>query len=132
MKSAARGGLARMERALAQFFLDTHADEHGYTEVSPPLLVRDNALYGTGQLPKFAEDLFATKDTGHFLIPTSEVPLTNMVADQIVDAESLPRRYTIQGLARARHMTSKCGFRGRGVIARYQVALTVVISKLAA
>jgi len=91
---ALSGGLARMERALAQFFLDTHADEHGYTEVSPPLLVRDNALYGTGQLPKFAEDLFATKDTGHFLIPTSEVPLTNMVADQIVDAESLPRRYT--------------------------------------
>lgn len=88
------GGLARLERALAQFFLDIHTGEHGYTEASPPLLVRDNALYGTGQLPKFAEDLFATDGTGHFLIPTSEVSLTNIVAEQIVDLESLPRRYT--------------------------------------
>ncbi len=88
------GGLARMERALAQFFLDTHTGDHGYTEVSPPLLVRDNALFGTGQLPKFAEDQFRSRDTDHWLIPTSEVPLTNIVADQIVDEESLPRRYT--------------------------------------
>lgn len=87
------GGLARLERALAQFFLDTHTGEHGYTEVSPPLLVRDNALYGTGQLPKFAEDLFKTA-TDHWLIPTSEVPLTNIVAEMIVDEEYLPRRYT--------------------------------------
>ncbi|MGB0720124.1 MAG: serine--tRNA ligase [Bdellovibrionales bacterium] len=87
------GGLARLERALAQFFLDTHTGEHGYTEVSPPLLVRDNALYGTGQLPKFAEDLFKT--TGdHWLIPTAEVSLTNIVADMIVDEGDLPRRYT--------------------------------------
>lgn len=89
-----QGAIARMERALAQFFLDTHTGEHGYTEVSPPLLVRDNALYGTGQLPKFAEDQFSTRETDHFLIPTSEVSLTNMVADLIVDEESLPRRYT--------------------------------------
>lgn len=131
------GGLARMERALAQFFLDTHTGaEHGFTEVSPPLLVRDNALYGTGQLPKFAEDLFKTDPNGlaiqeelnkglsseidirpdadlglahekarkkfhdiqqnnvKWLIPTSEVPLTNIVADLIVDEETLPRRYT--------------------------------------
>ena len=88
------GGLARLERALAQFFLDTHTSEHGYTEMSPPLLVRDNALFGTGQLPKFAEDQFSTKETDHFLIPTSEVSLTNVVADEIVDEESLPRRYT--------------------------------------
>lgn len=87
------GGLARMERALAQFFLDTHTGENGYTEVSPPLLVKDNALYGTGQLPKFAEDLFRTT-TEHWLIPTSEVSLTNIVADSIVEEESLPRRYT--------------------------------------
>lgn len=87
------GPLARMERALAQFFLDTHTAEHGYTEVSPPLLVRDNALYGTGQLPKFAEDLF-TAGQQHYLIPTSEVSLTNMVAGEIVDENSLPRRYT--------------------------------------
>jgi seryl-tRNA synthetase len=88
------GPLARMERALAQFFLDTHTGEHGYTETSPPLLVRDNALFGTGQLPKFAEDQFSTRETDHYLSPTSEVPLTNIVADLIVEEESLPRRYT--------------------------------------
>lgn len=87
------GGLARMERALVQFFLDTHTQDHGYTEVSPPLLVRDSAMFGTGQLPKFGEDSFKT-NTDHWLIPTSEVPLTNIVADMIVDEESLPRRYT--------------------------------------
>ncbi len=86
-------GLARLERALAQFMLDTHTLEHGYTEVSPPLLVRDSALYGTGQLPKFAEDLFKTT-SDHWLIPTAEVSLTNIVADSIVDADTLPRRYT--------------------------------------
>ncbi len=88
------GPLARLERALAQFFLDTHTGEHGYMETSPPLLVRDNALFGTGQLPKFAEDQFSTRETDHFLIPTSEVPLTNIVAGEILDEESLPRRYT--------------------------------------
>lgn len=88
------GAVARMERALAQFFLDTHTGEHGFTEVSPPILVRDTALFGTGQLPKFAEDQFSTKETDHYLIPTSEVPLTNIVADLIVDEEELPRRYT--------------------------------------
>ncbi len=87
------GALARLERALAQFFLDTHTAEHGYTEVSPPILVRDNALYGTGQLPKFAEDSFKTEQ-GHWLIPTSEVALTNIVAGDIVEEETLPRRYT--------------------------------------
>ncbi len=88
------GPMARMERALAQFFLDMHTGDHGYTEVSPPLLVRDQALYGTGQLPKFAEDQFSTKETDHFMIPTAEVPLTNIVADLIVEEEYLPRRYT--------------------------------------
>ncbi len=87
-----KGSLARMERALAQFFLDTHISEHGYTEISPPLLVRDNALYGTGQLPKFAEDQFSTKETDHYLIPTAEVPLTNIVADSIIE-DSLPLRF---------------------------------------
>lgn len=88
-----KSGLARLERALAQFMLDTHTEEHGYTEVSPPLLVRDNAVYGTNQLPKFAEDLFRTT-TGHWLIPTAEVSLTNMVAESIVDDEELPLRLT--------------------------------------
>lgn len=89
-----KGKLARLERALAQFMLDLHTTEHGCTEVSPPLMVKDNALYGTGQLPKFAEDLFQTQPTGHFLIPTSEVPLTNLVNDQIVPLEDLPYRFT--------------------------------------
>ena len=88
-----KGAMARMERALAQFFLDTHTAEHGLTEVSPPLLVRDTALYGTGQLPKFAEDQFSTRETDHFLIPTAEVPITNMVAGDIVDTGTLPHRY---------------------------------------
>lgn len=87
------GALARLERALAQFMLDLQTGEHGYTEVSPPTLVKDNALYGTGQLPKFEEDLFKT--TGdHYLIPTSEVPLTNIVAESIIDEDYLPRRFT--------------------------------------
>jgi len=87
-----KGGLARLERALADFMLDIHTGEHGYTEIAPPLMVRDTALFGTGNLPKFEEDLFKTGD--HYLIPTSEVPLTNLVADQIVAAEELPLRYT--------------------------------------
>ncbi len=88
-----KGAIARMERALAQFFLDTHTGEHGFIEVSPPLLVRYNSLYGTGQLPKFEEDLFKCT-TDHFLIPTSEVPLTNIVADLIMDEGELPARFT--------------------------------------
>jgi seryl-tRNA synthetase len=87
------GALARLERALATFMLDVQTREHGYTEVAPPLLVRDQALFGTGQLPKFAEDLFRTTSY-HWLIPTAEVSLTNLVADEILDAEQLPLRYT--------------------------------------
>ena len=89
-----KGGLARLERALADFMLDIHTSEHGFTEIAPPLMVRDNALFGTGQLPKFEEDLFKTTSSEHYLIPTSEVPLTNLVNDQIVAAEELPLRYT--------------------------------------
>jgi seryl-tRNA synthetase len=87
------GGLARLERALGQFMLDLHTTEHGYTEVNPPLMVRDETLYGTGQLPKFAEDLFRTSE-GRWLIPTAEVPLTNIVGGHILDDDYLPRRYT--------------------------------------
>lgn len=87
-----KGGLARLERALAQFMLDVQTGEHGYLEVSPPYLVRDEALFGTGQLPKFAEDLFRTTDD-RWLIPTAEVPLTNLVREQIVAAEDLPMRF---------------------------------------
>jgi seryl-tRNA synthetase len=86
------GVLARLERALATFMLDVQTGEHGYTEVAPPLLVRDHVLFGTGQLPKFAEDQFRTT-SDHWLIPTAEVPLTNLVADQILEADQLPLRY---------------------------------------
>jgi len=88
-----RGQLARLERALANFMLDLHTNEFGYTECQPPLLVRDEALYGTGQLPKFAEDLFSAGED-HWLIPTAEVSLTNTVRESILDAEELPMRFT--------------------------------------
>lgn len=87
------GDLARLERALTNFMLDLHTSEHGLQETVTPYLVRDNALYGTGQLPKFEEDLFKTQE-GYYLIPTSEVPLTNLAGDQIIDVETLPHRYT--------------------------------------
>jgi len=86
-----KGALARLERALGQFMLDTHTSEHGYTETIVPLLVNDAAMFGTGQLPKFAEDLFATTD-GRWLIPTAEVSLTNLVASEILPAAQLPIR----------------------------------------
>lgn len=85
--------LALLERALSNFMLNTHTQNHNYIEVNPPTLVRDNALYGTGQLPKFDEDLFQAS-TGHWLIPTSEVPLTNIVANEILHKDDLPLRYT--------------------------------------
>ena len=85
--------LALLERALSTFMLNTHTQKHNYIEVSPPSLVRDKALYGTGQLPKFSEDLFKT-NSDHWLIPTAEVPLTNIIADEIIPSQSLPIRYT--------------------------------------
>lgn len=87
------GGLARLERALGNFMLDLHTREFGYREVSPPLLVRDDAAFGTGQLPKFEDDLFRTT-TGYWLIPTAEVPLTNYVREEILDEDELPLRLT--------------------------------------
>ena len=106
-----KGQLARMERALGQFMLDLHVDQHGYTEVEPPLLVREQAMFGTGQLPKFGEDLYVARagqseavyDTAipsdlrtedRYLIPTAEVPLTNLVRDSIQREEDLPLRFT--------------------------------------
>jgi seryl-tRNA synthetase len=88
-----KGQLARLERALGQFMIDTHTRDFGYTECSVPVLVNANALYGTGNLPKFEEDLFKT-NTGHYLIPTAEVSLTNFVNDTIVAEEQLPMRLT--------------------------------------
>ena len=91
--------LARLERAIGQFFLDVHTGEHGYTEVNPPLLVRDDAMFGTAQLPKFREDQFAAgsrdaEGQGYWLIPTAEVPLTNLVRESILDEKELPMRLT--------------------------------------
>ena len=93
------GGLARLERALGQFMLDVHTQDHGYTEVNPPVLVRDDAMFGTAQLPKFREDQFAVgagsaQDNSLWLIPTAEVSLTNLVREQIVPDAQLPIRYT--------------------------------------
>ncbi len=88
------GSLARLHRALAQFMLDFHVREHGYTEVNVPLLVNQQTLFGTGQLPKFEDDQFRTSDNPpYYLIPTAEVPLTNLVANRILDADSLPLRF---------------------------------------
>ena len=88
-----RGDMAKLNRALGQFGLDTLTREHGYEEIVPPLLVRDEAMFGTGQLPKFAEDLFHTTD-GRWLIPTAEVSLTNIVREKILAASDLPLRFT--------------------------------------
>src|SRR5438552_2887945 len=86
-------GLARLDRALGQFMLDLHTGEHGYTEVAPPLMVQDDVMFSTAQLPKFADDQFRTT-TDHWLIPTAEVPLTNLVREQILDEDALPLRMT--------------------------------------
>jgi seryl-tRNA synthetase len=88
-----KGGLARLERALAQFMLDLHTREFGYLEVAPPFLVREETAFGTGNLPKAAEDMFRTTD-GLWLIPTAEMPLTNLVAGEILDEAALPLRFT--------------------------------------
>lgn len=88
-----RGGMARLNRAIGQFMLDRQTEAHGYTEIAPPLLVRDEAAFGTGQLPKFREDLFQTTD-GRWLIPTAEVSLTNLVRETILDETALPLRFT--------------------------------------
>jgi seryl-tRNA synthetase len=121
-----RGALARLERALAQFMLDLHTTEFGYTEIAPPFLVRDNALYGTGQLPKFAEDLFKTEQ-GHWMIPTSEVPLTNLAADTILDETQLPLRFT----ALTPCFRSEAGAAGkdtRGMIRQHQFMKVELVS----
>ncbi|WP_196258385.1 serine--tRNA ligase [Pelagibacterium limicola] len=91
-----KGQIARLERAIGQFMLDLHVNEHGYTEVQPPLMVRDEALFGTNQLPKFEEDLFFVPhgDSRLGLIPTAEVPLTNLVRESILSEGELPLRFT--------------------------------------
>jgi seryl-tRNA synthetase len=120
------GALARLERALGQFMLDLHTREFGYTEVSPPLLVRDNAVFGTNQLPKFAEDLFHTT-TGHWLIPTAEVPLTNLVAGEILDEDKLPLRFTAH-TACFRSEAGAAGKDTRGMLRQHQFYKVELVS----
>ena len=112
------GALAHMERALANFMLDLHTIEHDLTEVNPPALVNDSAMFGTGQLPKFGEDLFRTED-GLWMIPTAEVPLTNIVAGQIIEATYLPRRYTAMTWC-FRSEAGAAGKDTRGMIRQHQ------------
>lgn len=115
-----RGGLSRLHRALAQFMLDTHTAEHGYTEVYLPYLVNANAMQGTGQLPKFGEDAFATTDEPpRYLVPTAEVPMTNLASDTIFDAEDLPLRMTSQTPCFRREAGSH-GRDTRGMIRQHQ------------
>ena len=121
-----KGQLARLERAIAGFMLDIQTVEHGYTEVSPPLLVRDEAMFGTGQLPKFGEDLFRTTD-GRWLIPTAEVSLTNMVLGQILEEGELPLRLT----ALTPCFRSEAGASGRdtrGMIRQHQFYKVELVS----
>ncbi len=120
------GQLARLERALAQFMLDLHTGENGYTEVAPPILVRDEAAYGTGQLPKFAEDLFRTTN-GFWLIPTAEVSLTNLVADEILDEAALPLRLTA-GTPCFRSEAGAAGRDTRGMIRQHQFNKVELVS----
>lgn len=119
--------LARLERALAQFMLDLHtSEEGGYTEVNPPLLVRDTAVYGVGQLPKFAEDMFRTEN-GYWLIPTAEVSLTNLVNDSVLEEKQLPIRVT----AWTPCFRSEAGSAGkdtRGMIRQHQFPKVELVS----
>jgi seryl-tRNA synthetase len=155
-----KGSLARLERALAQFMLDLHTSEHGYTEIAPPLLVRDDTMFGTAQLPKFAEDQFsATRrftdseleelqsttealarqdframartlhsvDPGYWLIPTAEVPLTNLVREEIVDESKLPMRVTA-GTPCFRAEAGAAGKDTRGMIRQHQFSKVELVS----
>ncbi len=118
--------IARMERALGQYMLDMHTQQHGYTEFDVPLLVNSEAAYGTAQLPKFSEDLFRTEN-GYWLIPTAEVSLTNMVAGKIIDEDSLPLRFT----ALTPCFRSEAGAAGkdtRGMIRQHQFYKVEMVS----
>jgi seryl-tRNA synthetase len=121
-----RGPLARLERALGQWMLNLHAEQHGYTECAVPLLVNDATMYGTGQLPKFKDDLFATTD-GRWLIPTAEVPLTNFVRGEILADTALPIRLT----ALSPCFRSEAGAAGRdtrGMLRQHQFPKVELVS----
>ncbi|MCI1709845.1 MAG: serine--tRNA ligase [Chiayiivirga sp.] len=124
-----RGQLARLHRALSQFMLNLHVEEHGYLETNVPLIVNADSMTGTTQLPKFEEDLFATQvgETRRYLIPTSEVPLTNLVRDEILDEASLPQRYTAHSMC----FRAEAGAHGRdtrGFIRQHQFEKVELVS----
>ncbi len=124
-----RGPLARLHRALAQFMLDLHAGEHGYHETNVPLIVNADSMRGTGQLPKFEEDLFSTAvgESNRYLIPTSEVPLTNLVRDEIVEDAALPMRLTAHSMC----FRAEAGSHGRdtrGMIRQHQFEKVELVS----
>jgi seryl-tRNA synthetase len=121
-----KGALARLERALGNFMIDLHTREHGYTEINPPLIVRDETMFGTAQLPKFAEDQFHTTD-GRWLIPTAEVSLTNLVRESVVEEDTLPIRVT----AWTPCFRSEAGAAGRdtrGMIRQHQFSKVELVS----
>ncbi len=121
-----RAQLARLERALGQFMLDLHTTEFGYTEMQPPMLVNDATAFGTGQLPKFGDDLFRTT-TGYWLIPTAEVPLTNLARDLIIDESELPWRFTAL-TACFRSEAGAAGRDTRGMIRQHQFDKVELVS----
>jgi seryl-tRNA synthetase len=121
-----KGALARLERALAQFMLDLHTREFGYTEIAPPYLVRDETAFGTGNLPKAAEDMFQTRE-GLWLIPTAEMPLTNLVAGEILDEAVLPLRFTAW-TACFRSEAGAAGRDTRGMIRQHQFPKVELVS----
>lgn len=124
-----RGELARLHRALAQFMLDLHSSEHGYEETNVPVIVNEESMRGTGQLPKFEEDLFSTQFGEHkrYLIPTAEVPLTNIVRDEIIDAAKLPLRATAHSMC-FRAEAGSAGRDTRGMIRQHQFEKVELVS----
>ena len=124
-----KGALARMERALAHFMLDIHTNEYGYSETSAPLMLRDEAMYGVGQLPKFADDLFKTT-SGHWLIPTAEASLTNLVREQVLDETQLPLRMTAYTPC-FRAEAGAAGRDTRGMIRQHQFSKVELVSVVA-
>ena len=125
-----KGALARLERAIGQFMLDLHTTEHGYMEINPPLLVKDQAMVGTAQLPKFRDDQFRAGDD-YWLIPTAEVPLTNLVREQILDEKELPIRVTALS-ACFRAEAGSAGRDTRGMIRQHQFYKVELVSITAA
>ncbi|MBK1697745.1 serine--tRNA ligase [Rhodovibrio salinarum] len=121
-----KGEIARLHRALGQFMIDLQTSQHGYQEVNPPVLLRDDALFGTGQLPKFGDDSFRTTN-GYWLSPTAEVPLTNLMADEIVAEDDLPIRYTALTLC-FRAEAGAAGKDTRGMLRQHQFEKCEMVS----